>query len=213
MSHANARITITAIGKIALCALSICLPCAPALAADDGMNLAHIALAAKQQNATPAWPWISHMRVSDNSTRSIKMADGKTVLERPRIVRSYSESVRYDVSRFYAPDRLQVNTIMHYAGRRAGEIISFGFDSGFSAEKLTVAPALFAGYTRAFRVAKATHITIGLGGWFGGKVSQKSCRDSVDREYYCPTLTAWSDYRQPRHQLHQYYHLVWTRDF
>lgn len=153
------------------------------------------------------------MRIVEKSTSNIILADGKSLMKRPSAVRSYSKTVEYDVSHFYQPDKLQLNMIVHYAGRLAGEIISFGFDTGFSAEKITLKPALFAGYTRAFQVAKSTHISVSMGGWFGGKVSHKPCRDDFEREYYCPTLTAWSDYHQPGERLQRYYNVTWTHDF
>lgn len=196
--------------KILLCAFGLCLPLT---AAANGGDLSGIALAAKQQNATPAMPWLGDMRINDKHAHHITLADGNNLMQRPRVVRSYSDAAQYDVSHFYKPDKLQVNIVMHYAGRRAGEIISLGFDSGFSARKIKIAPALFAGYTRAYRVARSTHITASAGGWFGGEVTHEACRDAFDREYFCPTLTAWSDYRPSRQKLQRYLHLTWTHDF
>ena len=199
--------------KIALCALILYAPLT-ASAADGGEDLARIALAAKQQNAVPATPWIGRMRIAAASTNGdIYLADGRRLMERPGVVRSYSESAKYDVSRFYRPDSLQANMVLHYAGRIAGEIISLGFDTGFSAEKIRVKPALFVSYTRAFKLAKQTLIAVGAGAWFGGSVSEKPCRDAYDRAYYCPTLTAWSEHYQPRHRLHRHFHLTFSHSF
>ncbi len=186
-------------------------PCA-AQAVDGG--LAHYALAAKRQNAKPALPWITRLSVTERRFGDIRLADGAKLMERPDIVQSrYDQSVRHDLSRFYQFDRMRVNALMHYAGRRAGEVFSLGLDTGFSAEKITVKPALFVGYARAFQVAEQTHVAASMGGWLGGGVSEKPCRDTFDREYYCPTLTAWTDYRPPRHRLYRYIHLVFTHTF
>ena len=182
----------------------------PAVAVDGGM--AHYAILAKH-NEKPPLPWITQLRLSKN-TGAIRLADGAIMLNRPGIVRSaYDSSVQHDVSKFYRPDKMHVNAMMHYAGRRAGEVFSFGFDSGFSATKMKVKPALFFGYARAFEVTKTTAVSMSAGGWLGGKVSEKPCLDAYDREYYCPTLTAWTDYRPPRRRLHQYINLMFVHNF
>ena len=208
-------------GKIWLYALIFYLPCTSVVAADDGRNLARIALAAKQQNAAPPMPWIGDMRISDKTTSNIRLADGANLMKRPDVVRvtTQTTTVDHDVSHFYKPEKLQLNLVMHYAGRQAGEIISFGFDSGFSAEKLKVKPALFVGYTRAFQVAKSTHISVGMGGWFGGKVSHKPCHSEglPEHKFYCQTVIPWSDYqrysRQHSERLQRYYNITWTHVF
>ena len=181
--------------------------------AEDGRALLHIALASKQQNARPPMPWVSQVRLTDNAADKIMLADGRAVMTRPSVVHSYSGAVRYDVSRFYKPDAPQINIIMHYADRTPGEIISLGLDSGYRAEKIRVNPALFLAYTRAVKITRQSYLTAAIGGWLGGTVTEKPCMDSFDREYYCPTLTAWRDYRPAKRQLQRYYWLMWTREF
>ncbi|WP_462137261.1 hypothetical protein [Candidatus Mycalebacterium sp.] len=198
--------------KIALWALIWCVPYTAA-AVNGGMDLVRIAVAAKQQNAVPATPWIGSMRIADSSADDIYLADGRRLMKRPGVVHSYSETVEYDVSRFYRPNGMQAKMVLHYAGRTAGEIFSVGFDTGFSAEKIRVNPALFVGYTRTFQVAKQTLVAVGAGGWVGGKVSENPCRDEYNRAYYCPTLTAWSDHRQSRRRLQQHFQLMVSHSF
>ncbi len=196
----------------AIAALATGLSPAPAWAADSGGDLARLAVAARQQNAAPKHPWLTRLRLA-GAADDIYLADGTRLMSRPEIVYSYNETTPYDVSRFYRPSAMRANLMLHYAGRRAGEIISVGVDSGYSAAKIHIDPALFIGYTRAFQAAENLTIALGAGGWLGGDISEKPCRDDFDRAYYCPTLTAWSAYRRPRHRLNRRAHLLLAYDF
>ena len=187
---------------------------APSVAADDWQQVAHYALQSKLGNLALPLPWVDALRIDLDEPNTIRRADGNGIMSRPTIVHSqYDPSVTYDVSRFYRADKPRVNFLLRYAGRRAGEVISFGSDSGYSAAKIRIAPAVFAGYTRAFRLRKQTYLTFGLSAWLGGKVTEKACFDAYNRAYYCPTLTAWSDHIpiENRHDIHS--SLVFTRVF
>lgn len=189
---------------VALCAIAL-----PA-AADDWRQVANYALTARHLNMKVAWPWLAEMEVAADP-HTIRAADGRALLRRPTVVASgYDASARYDLSRFYRPDNPRLRFKMRYAGRRSGEVISFGLDTGYAAEKITVRPALLLGYARAFQVRKNFYLTAGLSGALGGRVSEKACYDSYDRAYYCPTLTAWSDRRRPPHRADLHGSLVFT---
>ena len=182
----------------------------PAAAMEGGRAIAGVSLAAKQQNALPPAPWLGAMRVTDNDD-AIYLADGEQLM-RYGIARAYNNVPR-DVSPFYKTDSPQVNFTMHFAGRKAGEIISLGVDSGYRAKKITMQPALFLGYARSIKFARASYVTVAAGGWFGGNVSHKPCRDELGRNYYCKNLTAWSDFRPQKNSLNHYYHFVFTHEF
>ncbi len=181
-------------------------------AMDDGNAMATIALAAKQQNVTPAQPWVSTLRITDDDHAVISLADGERLMQRPKRASSYNDG-DYDVSEFYTPDAVRLNMVLHYAGRKAGEIISIGIDSGYRAKKMTIRPALFIGYARSMQVGQAKYFTLVAGGWLGGRITHKACRDDYDRQYYCRSLTAWSDFRPRRHALEYYYQVVYTHKF
>ena len=181
-------------------------------AMEGGHAIAAIALAAKQQNVTPVQPWVSTLRITDNDHTLIRLADGAGLMRRPERASSYNDD-NYDVSRFYKPDSVRVNTVWHYAGRKAGEIFSVGVDSGYHAKKITIRPALFIGYARSVEVGQGKYLTFAAGGWFGGRVTHKACRDEYDRKYYCGTLRAWSDFRPQRDELQHYYRFVYRHEF
>lgn len=196
-----------------LLAAGIALLPLPLAAMENGRGLADIALAAKQQNKKPAIPWVSTLQIRSNDSMAINLADSKQLMRRPNLVASYNLEQIYDVSRFYKADFVRVNMVLNYAGRRAGEIISVGVDSGYRAQKLTVQPALFLGYARSMQVGKGNHFTFATGGWLGGKVTHTACRDSFARKYYCGNLTAWSDFHPQQYQLQRYYQIVYTHEF
>ena len=196
--------------------LSVCfLSTAPAFAMDDGQRraMAQFALFAERQNFKTHLPWLTRFSFETRPSE-ITLADDQYLYARPEVVRSgYDQSVAHNVEHFYKPAAPRVKMIMHYSGWHEGEVFTFGFDTGFSAAKIEMEPALFIGYTRAFQVAELTHITLGVGSWFGGRVSESPCLDSYDREYWCPALTAWTDYAPPRRRLSRYIHLTLTHRF
>lgn len=181
-------------------------------AADGG--LLNYAMAAKKSYILSP-PWISQLGITNASNRNLDLADGNRFMSLPRVVRSgYDQSAIYDVSHFYRAKRPRLNAVFHYGGRQVGEIISAGLDTGFRAEKIELQPALFFGYTRAIQLKqKSSYFAFSAGGWVGGKVTEKACRDSYQREYYCPTLTAWVDYRQPKPNLHRYVRFLFRHEF
>ncbi len=191
------------------------LSAVPVLASDDAHRqfLARVALAAERQNLKKPLPWITRLSFETRAA-ALTLADGQYLYQSPNVVRSaYDTSVVHDVTHFYKPSAPRSKMVIHYSGWHKGEIFTFGFDSGVSAEKIRIAAAFFIGYTRAFRVSDMTHLTLGVGSWFGGRVSEKPCLDSYDREYWCPALTAWTDYAPPRRRLYQYISLSLTHRF
>ena len=182
----------------------------PAAAANDWQQVAGYALTAKHLNMKVAWPWLAEMAVSA-APHTIRAADGRALMRRPAVVASaYDAAARYDLSRFYRPHHPRLRLKLRYAGRHSGEVISFGIDTGYAAQKIRVRPALLLGYARAFEVRKNFYLTAGISGIIGGRVSEKACFDSYNRAYYCPTLTAWRDYRPPKHRGDLHGSLVFT---
>ena len=119
----------------------------PALAADDDHRrlMAHFALAAERQQIKSALPWITRFSFETTAhVHEIRLADDEMIYARPTIVSSaHDQSVTHDVSGFYKPSAPRLKAVMNYSGWHAGEIFSFGFDTGFSAEKIQVKPAFF----------------------------------------------------------------------
>ncbi len=68
--------------------------------------------------------------------------------------------------------------------------------TGAKAEKLEIEPRIVLGIIRAHAFTKRDSMTTEMYNSIGGRVRNKPCLDSYDREYYCGNLTAWSDYQQ-----------------
>lgn len=208
---------------IALCVWAVgCIFAAAAHAVDDWQSLSSVAIEARRQGVTIESPWLQHMRV-DVEPNEIRYADGGSMMRTPDIAYSYDNKPR-DVSRFFKPKYPRINAIMRYAGRAPGEIISIGVDSGYSAEKIRVEPALFLGYTRAFEFAPNTHLAVGASRWFGGEVREFAVDCEIDifcRKYHAATLLSWRDYqpnpsrdymdREVQYDMH--YHLMLIHEF
>lgn len=169
------------------------------------------AILAKQHDVKVPLPFLTQVSLLDKTPGIIQSADGRGIMYSPRVVSSgYDSSVKYDVSRFYKSDKIRLNMMIQYAGRIAGEIFSAGLDTGHHAQKIKIEPAFFVGYARAFQMTERASVTLGFGGWFGGTISEKPCIDYYDREYYCGTLTAWTDYKPVKNRLDKYVKAVWS---
>lgn len=192
----------------------------PLFAMENGRAIAGIAIAAKQQNMLPTAPWISTMRII-NDSGTIALADGRELMRRPQETLSYTtqdDTNRLfdpDVSRFYKPKMPRFNAVWNYAGRTVGEVISVGIDSGYQAEKITVKPALFLGYARSMQVGRGKYFAFATGGWLSGRVTHRPCRevDGGRRYYYCANLSSWDHFRPPKHQLQHYYQFLYKHEF
>ena len=128
--------------------LSFCfLSVSPVFAGDEGHRrlMARVALVAERQGIESVLPWLTRFNFETTANvREILLADGEMIYERPAKVSSaYDRSVVYDVSSFYKPSSPRLNAVMNYSGWHAGEIFSFGFDTGFSAEKIQSEAGVF----------------------------------------------------------------------
>jgi hypothetical protein len=124
--------------------------------------------------------------------------NGQSLMPKPSNVCSiYDSSVCFDVSGFYNPSYPQVILSGMFASD-ADTIFSFGLNSGFSAPKVTVSPAIMLGLSKRFYVGnikeRDSHIILEANSWFAGSVKHSPCYDSFDRAYYCANLSAWSDF-------------------
>lgn len=170
-----------------------CLLLNTSVLAMDGQHLARLAIETSKQNKVIQYAWIDPLSHLQFDAVNIVRADGAKLMPTPKIATSYN-GVQYDVAGFYKK-KPRINMVVHYAGRVPGEALSLGVDSGFSAKKIQLKPALFIGYTRALQLQENTYVALNANSWLGGGVSEQPCMDNYNREYYCPTLTAWSDYK------------------
>lgn len=119
-----------------------------------------------------------------------------TLMQQPETVcSSYDSSLCYDVKKFYSPHIPQVSMTGLYA-LDGSTMLQWGFNTGFESQKLTVSPAIMIGFAKRFYLSDArdSHIIIEASDWFGGSVKHRPCTDDFNREFFCGTISAWSDY-------------------
>jgi hypothetical protein len=123
-------------------------------------------------------------------------SSAELILSKPRRVCSgYDNTVCQDLSAKYAQTNVPVLFYGFY--KISGDaIFTFGLNTGFDSPKLSVTPSISLGGAKRWYLssAKTSHIIFEGNYWLGGAIMHRPCLDSYDREYYCPTLTAWRDF-------------------
>jgi hypothetical protein len=169
-------------------------------------TLVNISSVGANKLTRPKGIWLSSIT---NNASSATLADptGKAILSIPKIAPSgYDSSVFYNLSDFYnGANKPRLNFILNYASENYGEIFSLGFDSGTKAKKVELDKSFFVGYTRSVFTRNSYIFSFSTGVWLAGSLSESPCFDTYDREYHCPTLTAWSDYSPRKHNRRSYY--------
>ena len=117
---------------------------------------------------------------------------------------SYDSSVCANVSDFYRFNHqyLQrftiVGTFSKYWGLRAS------LTTGAQAAKLSLDPRLLIGLIGMKPLSGGRTLSAEVFGSIGGDLRHKPCLDEYDREYFCGSLTAWSDYPTKRISFQEY---------
>lgn len=123
-------------------------------------------------------------------------ANDVTLMERPDTVcSSYDSGLCYNVKKFYSPHIPQVSITGLFA-LDGSTMLQWGINTGFDSEKLTVSPSIMLGLAKRFYFSDArdSHIIFEASDWFGGSVKHRSCTDDFNRQFFCGTVSAWSDF-------------------
>jgi hypothetical protein len=145
---------------------------------------------------------------------SFTQSSGRRLLSVPDTAYSPSDqSISYPMTPFYTPRNNRLRWIVNYLEPRTQWLLSFGHDSGLQADKLTVAHSTFIGLAKNLKIDKAHNLSVSWGQWFGGKVTERPCLDSYDRQYWCPNLSAWIDRPTLDTQPGKYYELKYQWQF
>jgi len=132
--------------------------------------------------------------LADTSASAI--ANDVLLMSKPTKVCSGSNNIIcHDMADKYVPKNIPVLFSGLYKINR-DVIFTFGVNSGFDSSKLSVSPSLSLGGGRRWYLSgdHTSHIILEGNYWFGSVLTHRPCLDSYHREYYCPTLTAWSDF-------------------
>jgi hypothetical protein len=155
--------------------------------------------------------WLSAVNVDPRNGIGFLNSSGKLILGGMTIVPSaYDSHITHDISEFYSKDKERLKIISNFIFNSPNTIYSLGYDSGVTAKKIKIKSSLFLGVNHVVNLSKAFHFSIGGGAWLGGKIIESPCHDSYDRAFYCPTLTAWSDYQPSYPRPYRYLDLRLT---
>jgi hypothetical protein len=114
----------------------------------------------------------------------------------PKVTSEYDEtSNAYEMTRFYTSGKQRQHLISNFAIPNTNAFISIGYDSGSRAEKISVSKTFFVGFSAYKKLDSKAAIFFMAGGWQKERINEQPCIDEYDREYWCPNLTAWSDYK------------------
>ena len=113
-------------------------------------------------------------------------------LPMPEVATSYDGKER-SVARFYEKE----NTPFYVAGGvlfDTDTLVHVSLDSGYDSPKYDIQRSATVHVTQGFDITDKISLDVTIGHKFGGSIRETSCKDSFGREYYCGTLTSWSDY-------------------
>ena len=159
------------------------------------------------------FPFVTQMYLQREQGQ-FTLSSGQNLLFVPSMVASgYDTSIAHDLSDFYTAKNLRQRWVLNYLEPASRWLVSFGYDSGTQADKLSIESSVFLGAAKNFELAKQHHLLFSWGQWFGGKVTERPCLDAYDREYWCPNLTAWKDRPMLNTDPGKYYELKYQWQF
>ena len=117
--------------------------------------------------------------------------------------RSYDSSIQHDIRPYYKPHKVRIKSVNAHFSSDNDTWFLFGFDTGFSSEKIKVHPALYLGLLKKHEITRNSFVDYSFLLNIGGHIKDISCKDDYQREYYCGNLRAWRDFNRPRTQTIQ----------
>lgn len=152
---------------------------------------------------------------SPKNNDGIISAKDVTLMQQPETVcSSYDSSLCYDVKKFYSPHIPQVTMTGLYA-LDGSTMLQWGFNTGYDAPKLTVSPSIMLGLAKRFYLSEArdSHIILEASEWIGGSVKHRPCTDDFNRQYFCGTVSAWSDFSYDSHPQSTFMKITYEKAF
>ena len=148
-------------------------------------------------------------------TSTFISSNAEVFMSKPgKVCSTYDTTICEDVSDKYAPS----NVPLLFQGLykiSENTIVTLGFNTGFESQKVSVTPSGSLGGAYRWHLAAnhTSHVIIEGSYWFGAVISHRPCLDSYDREYFCPTLSAWSDFSYDPYPKSYYVRLTYEKVF
>ena len=152
-----------------------------------------ILFAARDAQFKMDYPFVTQMYVQ-REQGSFTLSSGRGLLSvNDTAVSAYDQDIAHNISDFYKAENTRQRWVLNYLEPDTRWLLSFGYDSGAKADKLSIEQSVFLGLAKNFELSRDQHLMFSWGQWFGGKVTERPCLDKYDREYWCPNLSAWSE--------------------
>jgi len=104
-------------------------------------------------------------------------------------------SNNYVMTPFYTGFKQRQHLISNFSIPSTNTLLSIGFDSGSKSQKISISRTFFVGFSTYKKIDTKSALFLMAGGWQKERIKEQPCVDSYDREYWCPALTAWTDYK------------------
>jgi len=172
-----------------------------------------ILFAARDAQFKMDYPFVTEMYVQ-REQGSFTLSSGRGLLSVNETATSaYDDTITYNISDFYKTANTRHRWVLNYLEPDTRWLLSFGYDSGAKADKLSIEQSVFLGLAKNFELSRDHHLMFSWGQWFGGKVTERPCLDAYDREYWCPNLSAWSERPRLDTSPGKYYELKYQWQF
>ena len=129
-------------------------------------------------------------------TSTFISSNAEVFMSKPgKVCSTYDNTICQDVSDKYTASNVPLLFQGLYQISQ-DSVITMGLNTGYESSKISVSSsASLGGAHRWYLSANHTsHLIIEGNYWFGAVVTHRPCLDSYDREYFCPTLSAWSEF-------------------
>ena len=125
-----------------------------------------------------------------------RVTDGGTYNSNlPSVAYSY-DGVARDISRFYQDEQTNFY-IKGHVTFDTGTRVFLGYNSGIDTAKFDVSKSYNIGIAQIIQ----SNWIVSANATIGGKQRHTICIDKYNRNYYCGDLTAWSDFKEPKHEI------------
>lgn len=138
-------------------------------------------------------PFVTQLEIKKEAA-NFSSNSGLIAFSAPKIASSaYDKTVSYDLTNFYNSKSHRTHLVLNQFLPSTDLMISLGFDSGSSTQKITISKTWFMGLAGYKKLNNHLFFYFSAGSWQKQSVTEFPCLDEYNREYWCPTLSAWSD--------------------
>lgn len=138
-------------------------------------------------------PFVTQLEVRKEAA-NFSSNSGLIAFSTPKTASSaYDKTISYDLTNFYTSENHRARFVVNQFLPGTDLLISAGYDSGSSTQKIAISKTWFMGLAGYKKFNDHFYFYFSSGSWQQQHVTESPCLDEYGREYWCPTLIAWSD--------------------